>query len=113
VKTGFKACLSNSNLYRYGVDPASGVAVVKPARGGSSIGVNVVGLYARCMHLTHSLKAAWFQPSRAYEVKTWFQSLLSNGSTGTATPWCAARTEPPSARPSSSTRWDCTAVEFS
>jgi hypothetical protein len=24
------------------------------------------------------LKGTWFQPSEAYEVKTWFQSLLCN-----------------------------------
>jgi hypothetical protein len=43
----------------------------------------------RWIQLTHSLKAPGFNPCWAYEVKTRFQSLLSNA-TCTATVWGSA-----------------------
>jgi hypothetical protein len=44
-----------------------------------------VGLYTLTPVVTYSLKAPDFQPL-SYEVKNWFQSFLSNGSTCPATP---------------------------
>jgi hypothetical protein len=45
----------------------------------------VGGLYRRCIQFTHSLKGAWFQTLNPSNHFSWFQNLLSNGSTCTAT----------------------------